>query len=321
MTPERSLDVGAGRAPARKNGPPPGTHGLESRPVAVRSDRLGRREEVGFAGKGDRVFTSLHLPPFEPLAGVLICSSICSDFMANYQREVELARALAARGIAAQRFHYRGTGNSEGDPAALSFDSLCEDAREMSEVLRGRVAQAPVGLIGTRWGALAAAEVSRGFPGSPLVFWEPTTDAAKYFREAGRARLIRDAREGRSGAARSNDVGAEFESRGFMDLLGYSVYRPLYESAKGRTLPSVMDRRPHPLLIVQMARGKSGAGTYETLVAELAEAGYKAEVEQAELAESWWFHTDAVLRFRPLIERTCEWLERRLTVSNRQGGP
>jgi pimeloyl-ACP methyl ester carboxylesterase len=240
--------------------------------------------------------------------------------MANYQREVALARALASRGIAAQRFHYRGTGNSQGDPATLSFDTLCEDAREMSKALRHRVPNVPVAFVGTRWGALMAAEVSKRFPFSPLVLWEPTIDASGYFREAGRARRIRDAREGRSDEARSNGVAAEFESRGFMDLLGYSIYRPLYESAQGRTLSSVMDRQPHPLLIIQMARGKSRGGAFESLVGKLAEAGYEAEVEQAELAESWWFHTDAVLRFRPLIQRTCEWLERRFTLSNRRGG-
>ena len=51
------------------------------------------------------------------LGGVVACPSIYQDLFAGYRDEVLLARSLAARGIAVQRFHYRGAGHSDGDVA------------------------------------------------------------------------------------------------------------------------------------------------------------------------------------------------------------
>src|SRR5207253_10522741 len=120
-------------------------------------------------------------------AGVVICSSICNDFLHNYRREVELARELAANGIAVARFHYRGLGNSDGDEAAVTFDSMVDDAREATAHLRALTGVSKVSFLGSRFGAPIAAALASGEVGAPLVLVDPTVEASKFFREAWRA--------------------------------------------------------------------------------------------------------------------------------------
>src|SRR5688500_12781422 len=118
---------------------------------AVRIDAAERfREEIEFLGTEERLFSCRHVSLEHPRAGLLICSPISADFMANYQREVLLARMLAKRGFAVQRFHYRGTGNSDGDPAEVTFGRLCEDAVQAKDELARATGVSTIALLGTR---------------------------------------------------------------------------------------------------------------------------------------------------------------------------
>ncbi len=83
--------------------------------AAWRAVATGITEAAEFFGPpGERMLGLAHLPT-SAASGVLVCSSIQAEFAKNYRREVLLARALARQGRAVGRFHYRGTGNSDGD--------------------------------------------------------------------------------------------------------------------------------------------------------------------------------------------------------------
>lgn len=58
-----------------------------------------------------------------PSWAVVVCPPTLAAFPSNYGREVAAARALAARGYAVQRIHYRGTGNSDGDATEVAFEA------------------------------------------------------------------------------------------------------------------------------------------------------------------------------------------------------
>ena len=92
----------------------------------------------------------LHLPD-APVASVLVCPSILTDLVSNYQRETRLSRALAADGIAVARFHYRGTGHSEGDPLAATFETMVRDAADALAHLAAHATTDSVGFVGSRW--------------------------------------------------------------------------------------------------------------------------------------------------------------------------
>jgi pimeloyl-ACP methyl ester carboxylesterase len=281
--------------------------------IAVRKDSAGFYEEVQYLGEGERVFSTLHHPVGQPCAGVVICPPISSDFMVNYRREVELGRALASMGVAVLRFHYRGTGNSDGDPSVATFDTFCEDARFVADYLRSRIGQVPLGVLGTRLGALVAAPLAASLPICPLVLWEPALDAAAYYREGLRATLIRESAEGRAAVGPQEAFVADLRDRGMADVLGYPIYRSFYESTSSLKLSNLMDSRPHPLLVVGFKAGRAPTPPQQKLQDALTSQGYEVCAEEVDLAVSWWFHSEDAVTCRPLIELTSAWLESQLS--------
>ncbi len=106
--------------------------------------------------------TSSRAPPL----GVLVCSPLHAEMQRNYRREVLLSRRLASAGAAVERFHYRGTGNSAGEPGRLALDTMIEDGIAAVHHLQQRVGGVPLVVLGTRVGGLVAAAVAVGGEGS-----------------------------------------------------------------------------------------------------------------------------------------------------------
>lgn len=136
-------------------------------------------EEVELFGGPDLVFGCRHVPSDGALAGVVVCSPLPYGADApQHLPDLRLGRLLARAGLVVQRFHYRGTGNSDGDPAALSLDTMAGDAREALEHLRHRCGVERVALVGSAAGAAVAAAVARDMPGAPVALWRPFEPAS-----------------------------------------------------------------------------------------------------------------------------------------------
>ena len=109
--------------------------------------------EAAFRGDpGSRVLTFTHPPARPSGAGVVICSPIGAEHVQNQPRELELARALAARGLLVRRFHFRGTGDSDGQ--GLTFDSMSEDSAAAARQLLDSGEVSRVAFVGTRLAAM-----------------------------------------------------------------------------------------------------------------------------------------------------------------------
>jgi hypothetical protein len=293
---------------------------------AVRSDPMtSTREVAGFldaASQPDRLFVSLALPAAEPRACVVISSSLFAESARNYRREVILARALAARGIASLRYHYRGTGYSDGDPAALSFGSMCADATTAFAELRRRSPGVPTGFVGTRLGALVAAAAARDEPSAPILLWDPIATAATFFQDA-----IKASRAGGMIALRqlgtSSAGGDDGWAGGSLDSVGYRLPLGLRTSLEGVSLADCVGPAARPILIVTVVPSYEPTPQAET-AAELLRASTASSVDlrRIEGRLSWWTSRDSWdpdedhPATREVIARSAEWLERRLT-----GGP
>src|SRR5262249_37166411 len=154
--------------------------------------KTGTTEEVAFIPSGTgQLFGVMHLPAGTPAAAVVIASPLHEEMVKNYRPEVLLARALAARGIAAQRFHYRGFGHSDGDPADTTFDSMLDDLAAAASHLSARTGLERVMYVGTRLGGLVASFANTNR--DPIVLWEPVANSERYFRDIGRFGLMRAA--------------------------------------------------------------------------------------------------------------------------------
>lgn len=276
--------------------------------LARRVDReLGVVEEVEFFGAAPRLFGARHLPAERRQRdlGLVVCSPILTDFGANYRREVGLARRLAAAGVPVQRFHPRGSGHSDGDRLELTFGTLVDDTRAAVERIRERCGVARVALFGTRFSALTAAAVARDLDRSPVVLWEPTTRPRTYFREGLRAHGIHQVRLGQSG---HKDPQAEFERRGFLDLLGIPVGRDLFETGPSHLLAEELGDRPRPVLLVQFERQDSLKPDYQALIDRWTTLGFDITALCLPCDETWWFIPDRLAWHGAVLEATADWL-------------
>jgi pimeloyl-ACP methyl ester carboxylesterase len=280
---------------------------------ARRIDTAGAfSEEVGFFDTGlQRVFGVLHRPMGPAAGGLVICPSIYAEFTAGYGIDVSLARALAARGLAVQRFHYRGAGHSDGEADEMSFESMREDALVAADRLVDRTAAGGLAFLGTRFGGLVAASAAAEYPTCPLVLIEPTLEAGRFFRDAWRAALIRDVKEGSAPRAQGEGLAGALAHEGTVDVLGYAISRPFFENAAGRTLVGELAGGGRRVLLVQLGRASSLRSDVEAAVATLRERGCHVDVELVAEDVTWWFPPGAEAKQpkrHALVELTSAWL-------------
>lgn len=258
--------------------------------TAIRTDdEQGVRVSVRFlGGPGERMIGFLHAPVTPPRAGMVLCSSIHAEFMGNYRKEVLLANRLAEHGIAVQRFHYRGTGNSEGIEEQVTLDAMQDDARTWTEQLKQETSVDKVGFYGMRFGAMVAAGTAAGFPAAPVALWQPVLDPAQYFREIFRAWRMRELKAGRQPEA-SFSLTDQLAQAGVVDVLGYSVQRTLYDSTFGRLLVDELGSSSRALLLMQMARNQELSGDHQAAVGTWRTEGFIVDAHIVVHEPAWWF--------------------------------
>ncbi len=283
--------------------------GLSSR----RDSDTGIVEEVGFFGPHvSSIFGSTCLPAGEADAGVIVCSPIKSEFMKNYRNEVILARALAMRGLAVQRFHYRGTGHSGGESSTLTFERLVQDALSAADLLAERADVRQFAFVGTRLGGLVAAAAAARHGAAPLVLWEPVLEPTQYFREVVRTRLIREIGTTTTAPRLSTTALLEqLRREGFIDVLGFSIDRSLYETACGHSLEGELGEQKRPILWVQFGRSQELRGGYAKAIDRLERSGFSVTVELVANEVAWWFQEterSTATWVDSLVATTSEWL-------------
>jgi alpha/beta superfamily hydrolase len=219
----------------------------------------GSTERAEFRGSpGRRVFTYVHLPASAPRGAVAICSPLHGEFARNYRREVLLSRALARQGFATLRFHYRSTGNSDGDGIDLTFGSMREDALGAVEHLRGQAPSGPLFVVGTRWGALIAASAAERHPEAALVLWEPLVEASRFFKDAFRSRLVREIRRGVEHPSTGRELEERLRSGQGVDVVAHRLEAELYRSSAGRSLEAELGTAPRRVVVQVSPTGAVG---------------------------------------------------------------
>lgn len=277
--------------------------------TVTRVDRAGGfSEEAAFLDfAGTEVFAVTHLPLNSARGGVVVCSPILVEHLTNYRHEVLLARALAQQGLAVQRFHYRGTGHSQGQEEEIGLSSMVADARMAADHLRARIGLTSVVFVGTRWGALVAAEVARDDTYSPLLFWDPVLDGARYFRELIRARLVRELKDVRFAGSAADSWREELNTRGWVDILGYPLHRGLHDSGQGRRLDEMLMGRRGPVLVVQFGRGGLQSD-HDRLQEAVTGGGGSVEVRLIRDEPAWLFPGHRMRSADKLVSLSVAWL-------------
>jgi pimeloyl-ACP methyl ester carboxylesterase len=248
-------------------------------------------ERVGYLDEpGGSIFAATVTPRTGGRGGAIFCPSIMNDFVRTYRSEVNVGRALAQQGIPVRRFHYRGTGHSDGDPALTGRESMVEDADRMARHFVEEHGLERLAIVGTRFGALVAAELAEHHPDAPVILVEPSLDAPAFFRSGFRARRAAEVAAGDEKDER--DLEAELVAAGKIELLGQTIHSRLYESWSGVKVGDLLERSPRRVLLIQLDRPAELRPEYRRLVARLEAAGGDVSARPLVSPESWWFLSD-----------------------------
>lgn len=143
-------------------------------PFVFPEDLRPRFEEV----QGAQLYTVLSAPVgAKPTKGVLICPSLCYEYERSFRALRVLSAALAARGVPAMRFDYRGQANSSG-ATHIDMNQWAEDIETMVERLKVRANVDDIWILGFRFGALAAQLVAPNAAATRLAWYPPNSGAA-----------------------------------------------------------------------------------------------------------------------------------------------
>lgn len=119
------------------------------------------REPVYFENEGQRLVGVLHKPEGEgPFATVCFFHGFTGNKAEAHRIFVEAAEELVKRGLAAFRFDFRGSGDSEGDFEKMTFSSELSDALKALTYLRSRSDVQKLAVLGLSMGGAMAATVS-----------------------------------------------------------------------------------------------------------------------------------------------------------------
>jgi alpha/beta superfamily hydrolase len=247
----------------------------------------GTTEEASFVGpSGQRILTFLHRPTSGAVdRGVILCSSLYEDFAVNYRWELLVARSLAGRGCATVRFHYRGQGNSDDLRGGMTFHTMLADARTAASWLLDRTGTAELTVIGSRLGALVAAELASEHDDTPLVLWSPIVEGGDFFRGMSRASRLAGVRaEARKRQPRA-DEQAPSSVDGAVERLGNLVERASQEDLTTRGLPPTIGSRR--VLVVQVGLGDADNPQYTDLVSKWTAGGARVDMLRVRARQLW----------------------------------
>lgn len=115
--------------------------------------------------------------------GVLLCPPLGQMLLRTHRVYRQLASGLAARGIGALRFDYRGTGDSAGDSLALDWQHCVADIRSAAAELRVRSGCATVVGFGAQLGGSLALAAAAAVGFARLILWDPVLDGARHVAE------------------------------------------------------------------------------------------------------------------------------------------
>jgi uncharacterized protein len=197
---------------------------------------------IWFVVDGEKVHGMLHLPGARPAPAVVMLHGFTGQRCESSFIFVRLARALCQRGIAALRFDFRGSGESEGRFCDLTIEREVDDARAALEFLRARpdIERRRIGVLGLSLGSTVAQLVAgkeRGL--GALCLWATVAHPGHLFPlPRGRAEC------------------AELRGHGFIDWQhrGFPLGAEFFESAARVRPLEAMARYRGPLLCVHGER-------------------------------------------------------------------
>jgi pimeloyl-ACP methyl ester carboxylesterase len=166
--------------------------------------------------------------------GYVLLHSHGDEFLNLRRVERAIARRLAGTGFPVLSFHRRGYGDSSGDLSEATLATQEQDIAAAVDELRSLTGVAGLGMVGTRLGAFLAAARARGGEVDRLILVNPVFRSEPYFKSLMKQTIgIRLVGAQVAPQASVEEFLETLGSRGQIDLMGFPMYRTLYEELAG----------------------------------------------------------------------------------------
>lgn len=220
---------------------------------------LSINEQRGFIPCGKRqIYCSLFLPGNKPATlAVLIAQPFGEEKRCATRMLTRLARTLTQNNIAALKCDFSGSGDSTGEPAAVTWLDWQQELATAAAFLQRKCPQAALAFLGARAGALTAAAVAAESPCRALILAEPVLTGTEFLQELEKRQRIKGLPltdlpgDQRSAAEIWSDSGnAEFA--------GFVINATFARQAAQADLLGDLQRSPNncPLLLLRVSGGK-----------------------------------------------------------------
>lgn len=150
-------------------------------------EKVEIRESVVIENDGQQIFGMLHRPiGFDNSPIVVILHGFASSKHGSNRCYVTLAEALTKQGVAAFRFDFRGSGDSEGTLSDISFEDLVSDAvavLETVETFEG-IDASRIALFGASLGgAIGVLAAARFQKVKAIALWAAVASGELWYRD------------------------------------------------------------------------------------------------------------------------------------------
>ena len=227
-----------------------------------------------------------------------------------YRAEVQSARAAAAAGFPVFRYHARGHGDSAGDFAAVTIETLVEDALAAAAAARRASSAADVIWVGARFGALVAAlAAARAGAARGLALWEPVHRPDDYFRAQLRSLLFSQVAAGRRPDATVDELMTRCERDGAVDVNGYLLHRELVASCAGSDLTAALASHRGALFLAQIQARPRLSPANAALAATIEARGQRVTTLCVAEEPGWQFMQNPAWECDALARGMREWLD------------
>lgn len=204
---------------------------------------MAATQQSGYLRLGSRSLYVTRFTPTSPArAAAVLYDAFGEEKKSAFRVMVRLARACTARGLAAVRFDFSGTGESAGDHGAATWEDWNADALGVADWARQQVPAGRWCAVGVRLGGFAAvhAAVRAGAAGLSLI--EPVLSGEECLRDLERRQRIKQVV---SGAEDSAEESAGRWARGeSVDFGGFEVGAKLATRLRDETLAARLAELP-----------------------------------------------------------------------------
>jgi len=243
-------------------------------------------------------------------AAVVACHSYGPE-QAVGSRMIALAvREAAAIGFTAVAYHARGHGDSAGDLADVTFETMVHDALCAADQITAERGPIKIIWLGLRFGALVAAAAAARRGAQAIVLWEPVHTGAGYFAELIRSlRFSEIIRRKQSGMTIAHAI-EQLESNGHIDLLGSYLHGKFYNDARNIRLADLMNGWCGPTFLAQIQPRMTLLPDNKALATELERRGAIVNTLMVREEPGWYFPTWLHSWTDPhLLATTGAWLD------------